>query len=506
MATTLELLFALVAITLALYYYFISSFTFWKERGVPGPKPYPFIGNLARPLLGKISVGDYLKELYDDPKYKNDPMIGIYSRSSPILIVKDPEFIKHVLIKDFSKMSDRGLPTSQKVEPLSQHLFTLEPKRWRPLRTRLSPVFTSGKLKEMFNLIVECADHYENYLEKVVEKGEPIDCREITAKFTTDVIGSCAFGIEMNSLNDEDNEFRKMGKAVFETTFSNIIRNRVRNLSPWLFNVFSFLFRRDKVTAFFKESIENTIKYREDNNILRRDFIDILIELKNNPEKLNGIELTSDLLAAQAFVFFLAGFETSSTTMTHALYELALNPSVQDKVREEINQLYEQDGEKLQYDSIKKLVYLEQVFRETLRKYPPLGFLSRQTIEDYTFEGTKVSLPKNTKIWIPIYAIQRDPEIYPSPDDFKPERFEDELVKTRHAMTYLPFGDGPRNCIGSRFAINQTKIGLIKTLRKFKVEVCDKTPIPFINNPNAFILSPVKKIYLKFTKIDQSHI
>ncbi|XP_014616608.1 PREDICTED: probable cytochrome P450 6a14 [Polistes canadensis] len=506
MPTTLELLFGLIAIIVALYYYYTSTFNFWKERGVAGPKPYPIIGNLGRALLGKVSTGDYLKELYDNPEYKNEPMIGIFIKKSPVLILKDLDMIKNVLIKDFSKICDRGVVTSPKVEPLSQHLFSLEPKKWRPLRTRLSPIFTSGKLKEMFGLIIECADHYENYLEKIVSRGEPIECRELTAKFTTDVIGSCAFGLEMNAIGDEDSEFRKMGRSVFEVSFLNILRNRIRNMAPWLLNILIYFIRRDKVTAFFKGSIVNTIKYREDNNIYRNDFVNLLMELKKNPEKLNGIELTDDLLAAQAFVFFLAGFETSSTTITHALYELALNPTMQDKLRQEINELYEHNGEKLQYEDVKEMVYLDQIFRETLRKYPPVTFLMRKTMTDYTFEHTKVTIPKDIKIWIPIYAIQRDPAIFSSPDVFKPERFSDEMNKTRHAMTYLPFGDGPRNCIGSRFAVYQTKIGLIKTLRKFKVEICDKTPIPYKNNPNTFILSPTEQIYLKFRKIDQDHI
>ncbi|XP_015183493.1 PREDICTED: probable cytochrome P450 6a14 [Polistes dominula] len=502
MPTTLELLLALTAIIVALYYYFISNYNFWKERGVAGPKPKVIVGNIGRVLIGNISMGDYLKELYDDPKFKNEPMIGIYAKSSPVLILKDLEMIKHVLIKDFSKISDRGVTTSAKAEPLSQHLFSLEPKRWRPLRTRLSPVFTSGKLKEMFGLLTECADHYENYLDRIIDRGEPIDCHELTAKFTTDVIGSCAFGLEMNAIGDEDSEFRKMGRSVFEVSLYNILRNRLRNSAPWLFEILINFMPRDRVTTFFKGSIVNTIKYREDNKICRNDFVNLLMELKKNPEKLNGIELTDDLLAAQAFVFFLAGFETSSTTMTHALYELALNPTMQDKLRQEINKFYEQNGEKLQYEGIKEMVYLDQIFRETLRKYPPVTFLMRKTMTDYTFENTKVTIPKDIRIWIPIYAIQRDPEIFSSPDVFKPERFNDETDKTRHAMSYLPFGDGPRNCIGSRFAVYQSKVGLIKTLRKFKVEICDKTPIPYKNNAHSFILSPTEKIYLKFTRVN----
>ncbi|KAF7395383.1 hypothetical protein HZH68_009433 [Vespula germanica] len=506
MATTFEIFCTVVAVTLALYYYLTSTFNFWKERGVAGPRPYPLVGNIARTMFGKISMGDYLKELYDKPEFKNEPLIGIFTRRTPILIVKDPEMIKDVLIKDFSKISDRGITVFEKIEPLSQHLFSLEPKRWRPLRVKLSPIFTSGKLKEMFNLILECGNHFENYIEKLVAKDEPIECRELTAKFTTDVIGSCAFGLEMNSIGDEDSEFRKMGRSIFAVNFLNVLRNRLRNAAPKVYKFIGYILRRDKVTKFFQELVVNTINYRKEHGIVRNDFINLLMKLKDDPEKLNGIELTDDLLAAQVFVFFLAGFETSSTTMSNALYELALNPAVQDKLRQEIHEEYKTHGETLKYENIKEMTYLDQVFRETLRKYPPATLLMRRSISDYTFESNNVSVPKGTRIWIPVYAIQRDPEIFPSPDAFKPERFSHENEKTRHPMSYIPFGDGPRNCIGARFAVYQSKVGLIKILRKFKVETCEKTPIPYINHPNAFILSPLNGMHLKLKKIDEKKI
>lgn len=85
---------------------------------------------------------------------------------------------------------------------------------------------------------------------------------------------------------------------------------------------------------------------------------------------------------------------------------------------------------------------------ETLRKYPLLSALTRQAMKDYTFKGTKLSIPKNTVVWIPVYGLQNDPNVYPKPDVFDPERFNEDIFATRHPMSYLPFGDGPRNCIG----------------------------------------------------------
>ncbi|XP_072756845.1 cytochrome P450 6A1-like [Anoplolepis gracilipes] len=495
-----EILCGIVVLFLAAYYYLTSTYDFWKSRGIRGPQPIPGFGTFKDVMLSKEFEGSYLMEVYN--KYKGESMIGIFVRRTPILIVKDPDIIKDILIKDFSKFASRGLTTnSERAAPLSQHLFALEPKRWRPLRTILSPVFTSGKLKGMFSLISECADNFVECTEKLVSKNEPIECRELMAKYTTDVIGSYVFGIEMNALSDEDSEFRRIGRSYFAPTWKNILRTGLRQTLPWLYEILSYFLPKSEVITFLTRVVVETMKYREENNINRNDFIDILCNLKQNPDKVGDIKLTDSLIASQAFVFFAAGFETSSMTMSHALYELALNQQIQDKLRKEIDEEYTKHGSNLTYENVKNMNYLDKVFKETLRKYPPGSALRRQSMTSYTFDGTKLNIPEGQKVWIPMFAIHRDPDIYPNPDVFDPERFSDEAVKTRHAMHFLPFGDGPRNCIGARFAVYQTKIGLMKILRNYKVETCEKTTIPYVINPKARLLTPKDGIHLRIIKI-----
>ncbi|XP_032675720.1 cytochrome P450 6A1-like isoform X2 [Odontomachus brunneus] len=457
---SLETICGIVVVIVAFYYYLISIFDFWKSRGISGPQPVVLFGNVRDVMFGRKAMCDYLMEIYNI--YKDKPMIGIFVRRTPVLIVKDPDLIKDILIKDFSNFAERGFTTHEKADPLSQHLVALEQKRWRPLRTKLSPVFTS-------------------------------------ARYTTDVIGSCAFGLDTNSLSDVDSEFLQMGREAFTPKWYNLIRLRIKQSTPWLFDILGYILPQTKVTKFFTRIVMENIDYREKNNIVRHDFVDTLRELKSHPHEID-IELTDSLIASQAFIFFLAGFETSSTTMTNALYELAQNHKIQDTLREEINQEYAKNDGVLTYDNIKKMDYLDKVFKETLRKYPPATFLMRQSTSSYTFDSIKINIPKGQPIWIPVYAIQRDPNIYPNPNVFDPERFKEEV--TRNAMFYLPFGDGPRKCIGSRFAVYQTKIGLIKILRNYNIEICEKSQIPYTNDPKAFLLTPKGGIYLKIIKIN----
>ncbi|XP_043510700.1 cytochrome P450 6a2-like [Frieseomelitta varia] len=490
-----------VAVFLLIYYYSVSKLEFWQKRGVKGPRPIPFFGNFKDIFLGRSCIHDCFEKVYYD--YKDEPVIGLYAGNNPLLVLRDPDLMKDVLIKDFPKFAERTQRPYREVEPLSEHLFRLEVERWRPLRTRLSPVFTSGKLKEMFHLLLECSEHFGRYLERIIAKGEPIECREISAKFTTDVIGSCAFGIEMNALAAEDSEFRKMGRKVFQTSWKTMIRDRLREY-PFLFKLFGRFFVEKDVAAFFTRITKESIDYRIEHNVRRYDFVDSLIDLKQNPDKTRLLEIDDVLLTAQAFVFFAAGFETSSLTISHFLYELAVNQSIQEKVREEIKNVLQKTNGVVMYDSIKEMKYLDACFQETLRKYPVLVWLSRTALVDYTFSGTKITIPKGQQVFIPVYAIQMDPAVYPNPQVFDPERFTGDNAKSRHPMFFLPFGDGPRNCIGARFAKNQSKIAIITILSRFKVEVCDKTFKKYDMDKKAlFLLQPTHGIYVKMTKLTE---
>ncbi|XP_043265182.1 probable cytochrome P450 6a13 [Colletes gigas] len=500
MACYLEIFSALVTVLFVFYYYLTSNFSFWKDRGVPGPKPIPGFGNIKDVMLMREALFDLLTRLYKE--HRNEPLVGIFMRRRPAVIVNDLELVKDVLIKDFPTFATRLEARHEKIDVFSPNLFNLEPKRWRPLRTRISPVFTSSRIKDMFPLILECSVTLEKYLENATAKGEPVECREIAAKFTTDTIGSCAFGINMNAISDEESEFRKMGIEIFATTPWKLFKIFIRDTMPWLYDILGGVIKVSTSDKFFTDVIADTIKYRKENNIVRPDFVNLLMELKNEPEKLQDIELTDTLVAAQAFIFFAAGFETSSTTMAHCLYEMALNPDMQNKVREEIKTFTEKHNGSYPYESVNEMKYLDKVFKETLRKYPPGTFVFRRSTKEYTFNGTKVSIPKKTTVFIPVYAIHHDPKIYPNPEIFDPERFTEDAIAARHSMAYLPFGDGPRNCIGARFAVYQTKAGLITMLKNYKYEICEKTMKSYVHDPTAFVLGPKSGIYLKISKVE----
>ena len=169
----------------------------------------------------------------------------------------------------------------EEIDPLYAHLLNLTGTKWKILRSKLTPTFTSGKIKMMFNLMAECAEELQQHLDEPARNGDILEMKEVMAKFTTNVIGSCAFGLNCNSITDPNSEFRKMGKRLFEPTFGSYLRRMLRSLSPFLINLFHISLHPQELINFFMKVVKDVIDYREKNSVVRNDFMQLLIQLKN---------------------------------------------------------------------------------------------------------------------------------------------------------------------------------------------------------------------------------
>ncbi|XP_046823475.1 cytochrome P450 6a2-like isoform X2 [Vespa crabro] len=501
MAGIFEILCGLTLIIFVLYYYLTSTFDYWKVRGVKGPQPIPLFGNIKDIIFYKINLAEYLSNMYHF--YKDEPYVGIFFGSKPTLILRDPQLIKDILIKDFSSFPQRGIFINTKGDPLSKNLIFFEALRWKPLRNKFAITFTSIKIKEMFPLMKITIDHLEQYINKIPDN-YILNINELNVKYTVEIINSCAFGIETNIFNDGENEFWKVAKEIFEANKISLLKQNLQMYFPEFYNQFYFLFKNVRLTSFFVNIVKNTIEHRIKNDIVRNDFINILIELKRNSKNCSeDIELTDIFCAAQVFMLFAAGFESSSLAMTFTLYELAQNHNIQDEVRKEINEVFEQNNGTLNIESIKDLKYLHASIKEALRKHPPITYLVREcTIPSYTLKGTNITIQKNQQIFISLLGLHYDPKIYPNPNVFDPERFMTKNNAIKNEI-YLPFGTGPRNCYGEKFAFYQIILGLATLLRNCKVDICEKTKIPFMRLPSHLFLRPAGGIYLKINKINE---
>jgi cytochrome P450 family 6 len=496
-----------VAILTVVVAYYKWTYQYWRRRNFPYLEPRIPFGNTDNPFSPKENAGIRVKRHYDMMRAKGWKHGGLYSLLKPSYLALDLECVKNIMTKDFQYFTDRGLYYNEKVDPLSAHLFAIGGQKWRNLRTKLSSTFTSGKMKMMFQTLVDCEPNLLQKIENDRVARVPIDIKEALGCFTTDIIGSVAFGLECNTFAEENSPFRKYGRKVFTLNTLRLLKITLISSFPNAAKNLGVVQTPKDVSKFFINLVKDTVSYRENNNYTRKDFLQLLIDLKNNKlaedegYKHDGNTLSIEEIAAQSFVFFIAGFETSSTTMTFALYEFSKHPELQDKVREEVNTVLAKHEGKITYDAIQEMKYMDQVINETLRKYPAVPLLTRKCVRDYKIPGEDLVIEKGTTILISILGIHYDKEYYSDPEKFDPERFTEENKKSRHHYAHLPFGEGPRMCIGMRFGLMQSKMGLSSLLKNYKFTVNKKTIEPLKMKVKSFIPTAEGEIWLDAEKI-----
>ncbi|XP_077285428.1 putative cytochrome P450 6a14 [Arctopsyche grandis] len=481
-----------IGFVFVIVYKFIKWRNYWKYKNVPYVSPLPIVGNHLDFILNKKTIGDIYRDYYF--QFPNEKFVGLFRMQHPTLMIKDPDLLKYVFIKNFNAFQDRLNDHNELKEKLTANMFTSTSEKWRTARQKLSPTFTSGKLRNMFYLILEKGEELQRCTDLLLESGGELHVHELMAKYTTEVIGSCAFGLQLNSMMDTKDPFRRMGRLIFNFDLQRLVKTIARIISPTIFYAFGFKVFPQACEDFFVKIVKDMMIERKSSPIKRNDFIDLLLELKYQNGK-EDKEMDDMFMAAQAFIFFAAGFETSSMVASATLQELAMNQVIQERLVHEIESVIAKHDGKLTYDGIVEMEYLEMVISETMRKYPVLGFIPRTCTATNKLPDTDLVVEKGTNIAIPVIALHYDPKYFPDPEKYDPERFTAEAKKERHPMVYLPFGEGPRNCVGLRFGKMQSKIGLIFMLRNYKFEPTEKTKKIYFK-PRNFVSTPIDDVIL----------
>ncbi|XP_054260788.1 probable cytochrome P450 6a14 [Macrosteles quadrilineatus] len=524
-----EVVLSLSLIFIALYYYLTKKYDYWEKKGVEYIKPvFPF-GTMWDQMKGKTDAGTLLTKNYTENKKKGLKYVGLHTLRQPTLLILDLDLVKHILTKDFHNFVARNFtPTTH--EYISKHLFSLEGQEWKDMRTKLTPTFTSGKMKNMFILMEKCTQQLQDHIENVILKKGEFEVKDLIARLTTDIIATCAFGLEVNSIHDHDNDFFKVGQKIFLPNRMNLFKFLMHSNFPRISRLLKIDFFDPQISVLLMTVMKDTIEYRKKNNIIRNDFVDLLIRVKENKsledhdeESKNEMKdaskflnilknslqdikhqekdhLTLEEMTAQAFVFFAAGFETAASTTSFCLYELAKAPEVQEKLRREIDEVLANHDGKITYQSIQDMHYMDMVMNETLRLYASLPFLTRVCTERYQLPGTDLVIDEGVRITIPSYCFHHDPDIFPDPYKFDPERFTDENCHSRHHYAFLPFGEGPRICIGMRFGKLQVKVALASILSLYELSPTPDTPDKLEIHPHIVFTTPRHPFSLRITK------
>ncbi|CAF0852129.1 unnamed protein product [Rotaria sordida] len=493
----------------AYYVYNLRTNNIFRRLGIPGPAPIPFLGQLFNIARKGMKTNDI--ELVQ----KYGKIIGVFEGTFPIILLSDPDLLRNVLIKDSNVFVNRRVIKNIS-GPFEYGLTLLQDEQWKNARSIVSPTFSTAKLRAMYGLMNEVSDMYNNRLLEYADKHEIFNINALNGQYTLDNIASCLFGIETNSLKNENatliNHLRKFFTISITNIYILIILISPR-LAGYLAKKGYSMLPYDAVN--YITNLVNQILARRRQHLERRnDFIQIMVdheeEVKDDEQINQQIEkaeqqkqqwrtlkktLNDKEIFSQALVFLVAGYETTSVLMSFFFYVMATEPVIQEKVYEEIRQ--ELGDDEVTHEKLSQLTYLDMTINETLRMYPP--FIRFDRVASYDYKLGDYPIPKGSLINIPIYPIHHDPNLWPEPEKFIPERFSSTEKAKRHPMAFLPFGDGPRNCIGMRFALLETKLAIAKALRVVEFQKCEKTEVPLQLGKMA-ILSPKNGIWLRVVR------
>ena len=209
-----------------------------------------------------------------------------------------------------------------------------------------------------------------------------------------------------------------------------------------------------------------------------RDLLQLMLEAHDeNTGTKSSSYLSNEEIVAEVMTFILAGYETTSNALSYTAYLLALNPAIQDRIIKEINDYYDINPDCSLYDAAENIEYVTMVLYESMRMYPPAPRTSRECKQTCAVTDELI-IEKGIDVSFPIFFIHRNPEHWPNPDKFDPERFNPNNEQSYPTFAYLPFGEGPRQCIGKRLALLEAKITLVAILKDLQFKRTTETEVP----------------------------
>ncbi|KAH8347770.1 hypothetical protein KR084_000944 [Drosophila pseudotakahashii] len=489
----IEIGLALLAIAFLLYKWGTSTFKTFEGRNLYFEKPYPLVGNMGASFMQRVCFQKQLSEFYD--RTRQHKIVGFFNLRTPMITLNDPELIKKVCVKDFDHFPNHQLFISSNERLINDMLSTMRDQRWKHMRNTLTPVFTAAKMRNMFTLMnesfAECLQHLGTSGSPPGKKGFEVDMKVLCNKLSNDIIATTTFGIKVNSYESPENEFYEIGQSLVFSRGAALVKFMMASLVPKLFNAFKMSVFDSSKVEYFVRLVVDAMKYREQHNISRPDMIQLLMEAKKESED----NWTDDEIVAQCFIFFFAAFENNSNLICTTTYELLRNPEVQERLYEEVKEAQEAlNGAPLNYDAVQKMTYMDMVISESLRKWTLAAATDRVCSKDYTLtdeDGTKVfDFKVGDRVNIPISGLHLDDRYFPEPRKFDPERFSEERKGDLVPYTYLPFGVGPRNCIGNRYALMQVKGMLYNLLINYKIEASPRTTKDLWGSARGFNFTP----------------
>nr|AQY54420.1 P450 oxidase MAX1b [Glycine max] len=490
-------MFTLLALIGGLLVYLYAPY--WGVRKVPGPPSLPLVGHL--PLLAK-----YGPDVFSVLAKQYGPIYRFHMGRQPLIIIADAELCKEAEIKKFKDISNRSIPSPISASPLHQKgLFFSRDSQWSIMRNTILSMYQPSYLSR---LVPTMQSFIESATQNLDSQKEDIIFSNLSLRLATDVIGHAAFGVNFglssphsvcdsiknvnvnnnnnnasaSSSNSNDNEVSDfINQHIYSTTqlkmdLSGSLSIILGLLLPILQEPFRQILKRipgtmdwkiehtnQKLSGRLDEIVEKRMK---DKTRSSKDFLSLILNARETKSVSENV-FTPEYISAVTYEHLLAGSATTSFTLSSVVYLVAGHPEVEKKLLHEIDGFGPVDQIPTSQDLHDKFPYLDQVIKEAMRFYTVSPLVARETSNEVEIGG--YLLPKGTWVWLALGVPAKDPRNFPEPDKFKPERFDPnfEEMKRRHPYAFIPFGIGPRACIGRQFSLQEIKLSLIHLYRKY---------------------------------------
>lgn len=464
---------------------FLMGYLFYRQMKLwyimskfPGPKAYPIVGNAYQFDTDPRGFFKMLGEWAESFRWNGSFRI-FFSSTCPAVFSLNPQNTETILSS--SKQLDKGFFYNMLKPWLGDGLLISKGGKWHTRRKLLTPSFHFAILTSFVDVFNEQAEILTTKLaSKTSEKS--VNIFPLVTRCTLDVICATAMGKNMGAQQGRNKEYVQ---AVIE--MSDIIQERQKYPWLWIDAIYNqlpsgrkhfnnlqilhtltksvILLRRAERKRQREQGVKNIVIDDQDADVRSRRklaFLDLLLELHEQDSS-----FTLEDIREEVDTFMFEGHDTTASGISWTLYMIGHHPEVQKRIHEELDSVFGSDADRpVTNDDIQNLTYLSCVLKEALRLYPPVPMIARQLEEDTVLSGNFV--PKNTITVIGIYWLHRDPQQFPDPEKFDPDRFLPENSKGRHPFAYVPFSAGPRNCIGQKFALMEEKVILATLLRKLK--------------------------------------
>lgn len=490
----------IVLIVTSIYFYLTKNYNHWKLQNVPcAPNAIPGFGHILSLFTLQDNLGTLVHKLYQSMSKKS--MYGCYVLRTPAILLRDPNLIENVLQRNFSSFRNNFLSVHEHLDPiLSKNPFFAKDDLWSETRAVLAENFSGRKMKCMLVITLSVCDKLMKCIDNN-DKDFSFELKDLFSRTSAEIVANSSFGMDGNSFENISGNhiIVNLAKNVFDLTTIRYVQQLILYFLPRLANIMKIGIVPKKTNSIVKNHFKNFAQVKLKNNEINSDF------LQFSKADLNGLD--ENMILAKSTSILFDGYETTSSVLAFMIYRLSENSHVQDKARKEVTSVLKKFDNKLSYEAVNNLNYLEQVMLETLRLNPTFGDVTKICNKKTTLQGHDelyCHLKPNDIVLISIMGIHMDEEFWPNPSKFDPDRFNPHEMSARHKFTYLGFGGGPRVCPGKRMGTLIVKTIVAVLLKNYVLEKSSKMKGPLKLSTSTFATIVDDGLWVNFRPIKKN--